>query len=421
MGKLKQILNTELLPPRKKKHKHRQQSLQIDYIKLLMLLTGPFGIVYYFTFYRRVKLKRTLTVFLQIRMIVQNNAPLPEGLTMLALDAPTSFLASVLMSLSHEMEQGATLADAMKSYPSVFPKAIVAQVRMGEDTGQLVKCMGGIVEQLRNQEGNSQSMRWQYMYIFVVFSAQVSIGSFLWVKVFPVFREILGEFGLEEPRWLATFNFLGLGNTSVRPATLAEQLANDSGAVQDTSSTILIAVALAIVLQFFLLYWWNRTARRVMQRGLYTLPILGRLMRLRQQLIIAEAMDTLVHAGVPIHEVLNRVSTLGLGEPYRAAIIRIANRLESGQSLSDAWTRSGGLFTKEFVTVLSFGEYAGTLPKACTHLKESLARSVRTRHAILVDAMIPMYVAVAGFVNLVILGTAYSMLIGMSEAMLVAQ
>ncbi|MFP6583085.1 MAG: type II secretion system F family protein [Candidatus Hydrogenedentota bacterium] len=444
MGRLTQILNTELTPRRKKKRRGSSAWLQIDYLKLLMLLTGPVGIVYYLTAYRRVKLKRTLTVFLQIRMIVQNNAPLPEGLTMLALDAPSSFLASVLLSLSREMEQGVTLADAMKSYPSVFPKPIVAQVRMGEETGQLVKCMGDIVEQLRNQEGNSQSMRWQYMYIFIVLSAQVSIGSFLWVKVFPVFREILGEFGLEEPGWYAVFSFVGDGNTGVRTvgaveknaslptAGLVEQssgapkpgveesLGYNSGVVSDSSPTILIAVAIAIVLQIVILYWWNRSVRGIIQRGMYTLPILGRLMRLRQQLTIAQAMETLVHAGVPIHEVLKRVSTLGLGEPYRAAILRVADRLKSGQSLSDAWTPSGGLFTKEFVTVLSFGEYAGTLPKACTHLKESLSRSVRTRHAILVDAMIPMYVAVAGFVNLVILSTAYSMLIGLSEAMLFA-
>ena len=99
MSRLKDILNYEITPRRPKKDrkgKRKRNSLSTDYIKIFMFLAGPIGFAYYLTAYRKVQLKRMLTLFTHIRMIVQNNAPLPAGLAIVAEDAPSSHLRSIL-------------------------------------------------------------------------------------------------------------------------------------------------------------------------------------------------------------------------------------------------------------------------------------------------------------------------------------
>ncbi|MFP6617461.1 MAG: type II secretion system F family protein [Candidatus Hydrogenedentota bacterium] len=403
MSRLKDILQYEITPKRKKKKKPSRShgKFDIDAIKILMLFSGPLGLIYYFTTYKKVKLVRMMRLFTNIRMIIQNNAPLVQGLRMVAIDAPDRHISIVLHNVSNEIEQGASLTDALESYPNVFHPRYTDLVRIGERTGRLNPCLDQIMTSIHLRLDTARTVTTNMAFVISVLIPQFTIISFLVVKVLPVFEEISDEFGM--------------------PLTVpAQRLVDFSDFVLSHPRQIALFIFFMLICApiYYIFHRYSLTLRYVSARCLFAIPVLGRILRLRQLHTVTEALEELVRAGVPLHEALESISKMNLAPPYQQSIASLAGKIDSGKSLKEALGIRPRLLGSTFTAVLGLGEYTGNLDEACARLKGLYQREFAWRVAVASEAMIPVYVIVGGAINLWILVSTHSMIFGLSDALI---
>ena len=147
----------------------------------------------YFTFKRGDLIKLTFN----LSQSVASNAPLPLAIDALLEDAPTYRLYRVLVSLRESLEQGSTLADAMRRKPRFFPSYYINLVEAGERTGTLDTTLQNLEELLIQNREVYQASMFGTAYLCIVIVILSLITSFIAVKIKPVFAEIKADFAVE--------------------------------------------------------------------------------------------------------------------------------------------------------------------------------------------------------------------------------
>lgn len=402
MSKIMDILKLDIPGTGKSRPRDPRLRSRIDLAIVLMVIGGPVGLLFYLTIYKSMQRRRAYQLYTRLRMIVQNNAPLSEGLMQIAMDSKTG-IAEILGGLAHEIENGATLSDALSLYPSVFAARHRAQIRIGESTGQLGDALNSVLESCdRDRETRTVSFI-NVSYIFIVFTAQTLIITFILIRVVPVFEEIMDDF-------VDTLS----NNSIVQASTLPYRLLTMTS--PPTALSVMWIVIAALILIFVLTRF--RFGQFLICPILYRIPVLGRVFRLRQQSQVIRAFELLVKADVPMPEALERLQHLDITVPFRRALRRVHRRIENGSDLTDAWTPARHLFTRDFIASMSLGDYAGTLPNSCAYIRATTNRNLLKRTRQLTDSMIPAYAVICGAINLWLVLIVHGFIVQIAEVMI---
>lgn len=419
MGSLKDILTKEIPGPSRlfrrgtsggnkddkseRKRRPPRKRFRLDIAIVLMVLAGPAGVLYYLSMHRRMYLRRSSQVLSRIRLIVSNNAPLAEGLYQVALDAPRG-ISQILTSIAHEIEDGYTLSEALAWYPSVIPELYLHQIRIGEETGQLVPALGHVLDAMVIERENRETAFTNYSYVFFVFLAQMGVITFLWMRVLPVFVEIVEE-TLKQSR--LPDEQIG----SMLPYRLIVLL--DPLTMVSAFSPIV-----AVVTLLFLAYRFS-LGQRLLCPILYRVPLFGRLMKLKEQMRVAHALKLLARADIPLREALVQVRDIGLADPFRRALDKVSAHIEQGSDLKDALRPARRLFTADFREAIIFGEYSGTLKSTFEYAATSTSRNVKKLNRQISDAFIPTYAIIGGTINLWVTLIMYGFIIEIANVLVV--
>jgi len=416
MRSFRELLNTDLTGPNKGKRKvplsedekrarwkarRREKYFDFDLIKILMVLSGPLGFIYLLTGYQNVIRNRRVGLCRAIRMIVYNNAPLPDGLMNMSYDAPSFYIRSILRHMSDEMQQGTSLAETLHRFPKALPMHYIEQIQIAEETGHLVPVLDDIIHDLEINKGNFGNALININYIVYSLFIQLTIVSFLIIKVVPVFGEIFGEFGAGLPR-------------------STQSLVNTSNTINYYLSEFVILwsfCGIGFVL-LFILFLNSLRFRLFLYAWAIPIPILGRIMRFKQRLLIVESLETHIKAHVPLPMALERVSQLSLTRPYKYALQNMHERISSGHSVKETFSNNPYLMGHTFGTILTLGESAGTLGESCARLKDMYRNEISFRSALVVEAMIPTYAVIGGGLNCWILISLYSPIFYLSNIFL---
>ncbi|MBI2435342.1 MAG: type II secretion system F family protein [Candidatus Hydrogenedentes bacterium] len=301
-------------------------------------------------------------------------------------------LEALLLVLRDRMAGGATLSEAMRSLPRVFPRFLCDYVAAGEQSGQLAKALDSLGEESVRTLSQQRYIRLQFIYLFSVFFVIVAIMMFLTVKVLPVFLEIANEFSMDVPaisRAMGTMNYY----------------LDDMGSPLRETGFQMLAGAAAI--GAMLLLWRFRRSLRAQP---LTTRYAGSLMLLvpwlrglfqQQNLALASFMlEKLLRVGVPLDQALDTVAQAGVHPFYRKAFDRTRVAVVNGESLPDALDRERALLPGSFRGLVRVGERAGMLPDALLRLHDHYQREVMKRTRMLVDVLVPIGVILLGMLTL---------------------
>ncbi len=91
---------------------------------------------------------------------------------------------------------------------------------------------------------------------------------------------------------------------------------------------------------------------------------LGNKVKVKDQIVFARQLSTLISAGLPLVQSLRSVLDQTQSKPLKVIISRVINDVEAGSALSDALARHPKVFSQIFVNLIAAGETSGTLDKA---------------------------------------------------------
>ena len=271
-------------------------------------------------FWSRVSLQHVGQMTSQLSTLVGAGIPMVEALTALIEQTDQPTLHLVLVEIREKVNQGDTLAKAMKAHPRIFSDLYVNMVGAGEQSGALEVVLKRLTEYTESQVKLRSELRSALTYPFLMGGISFLIVIGLFVGVIPRIKRIFDSFGAGLP--LITQIILWISDFIVGWWWALGILAGAAA---------------------FAFYRWVHTpkGRRTWHGWLLRMPIFGAINRLVAVSRFCRTLSTLLDSGVPILTAVNIVKTVVGNDIISEAIDSAGKNIREGESIAKPLRASG--------------------------------------------------------------------------------
>jgi general secretion pathway protein F len=289
----------------------------------------------------RVNVRVLAVVTRQFAVLVRSGIPLVPAITALAEQVEDEALARVLADVKGQVNEGASLADALGAHPRIFSNIYVNMVRAGESSGALDVVLERLADFTEGQAELKGKILGALIYpvVMVVAGSLVMLGLFVFVV--PRITKIFASADAQLP--LLTRTLIGISEILRNPYLL-------------TLALVLVAAAILV----FRAWVGSERGRLRFDAFKLRVPVFGRIHRMVAIARFARTLGTLLASGVPLlmacKIVRNVVSNEVLAETIDAAALAVSE----GQSFAAPLKRSGE-FPPLVHHMISVGEQSGKL------------------------------------------------------------
>jgi len=330
--------------------------------------------------FERISQKDVSAMTGQLSTLVGAGIPIVEALTALIDQVEKPKLESVLRDIRERVNQGATLADAMRAHSEVFPDLYTNMVGAGETSGALEVVLQRLTEYTEAQvrlQGKVVSAL-TYPALMGAVSGLIIIGLF--VGVIPRIKRIFESFDSTLP--LITRVVMGISDFFL--------------------GYWLLLIILGIVGIFGFSRWVRtETGRRRWHTLLLRLPILGKVNRKVAVSRFCRTMSTLLDSGVPILTALGIVKTVVGNEIIADAVASASINISEGQSVAEP-LKTSGQFPPLVTHMIAIGEKTGELEPMLGKVADAYDLEVERTLDALTSILEPVMIVVMGGVVAVV-------------------
>jgi general secretion pathway protein F len=286
----------------------------------------------------------------QLGTLLKAGVPLADSLSALVDQVERAGLKRVLADVKTQVNEGASLGDAMSRHPKVFQDLYVNMVRAGEASGNLEAVMFRLADFLEAQNKLRGKIISALFYPIAMTIIGSGIMTILMVSVVPKVTAIFADTGKALP-W----------NTQL--------LIGVSETVSSWKGLVLLAFIIGGVMLF---NRWKRTpaGRATVDRWILKMWVIGPLARKIAITRFAKTLSTMLSSGVPLLRALDIVKSI-LGNTVLQKVIEDAKgSISEGESIAAPLKRSGE-FPPIVTHMVSVGERSGQLEQ----MLEEIARA----------------------------------------------
>jgi type IV pilus assembly protein PilC len=320
---------------------------------------------------------KTLAVFTrQFSVMIDAGLPLVQCLDILGSQEEDKNFAAVILETRTAVESGASLADAMRKHPKTFDSLFTNMIAAGEAGGILdtiLKRMATYIEKSVKLSGQVKSAMIYPVAIIVI--AGLVVGVILW-KVIPTFAELFSGLGADLP--LPTRIVIGLSNNLVRYFPF-------------------LAVGGAASAYGFRTYYATPAGRRVIDKTVLVMPILGNIMKKIAVARFCRTLSTLISSGVPILDGLEITARTAGNSVVEDAIMVTRTSIERGETIA-APLKETGVFPPMVAQMIGVGEATGALDTMLAKIADFYEEEVDVAVAGLLTLLEPVMIALLGVV-----------------------
>src|ERR1700733_11714435 len=320
---------------------------------------------------------KTLAVFTrQFSVMIDAGLPLVQCLDILGSQEEDKNFAAVILEVRTAVESGASLADAMRKHPKTFDSLFTNMIAAGEAGGILdtiLKRMATYIEKSVKLSGQVKSAMIYPVAIIVI--AGLVVGVILW-KVIPTFAEL----------------FSGLGADLPLPTRIVISLSDNL-----VGYFPFLAVGDAAAASGFRTYYATPAGRRVIDKTVLVMPILGNIMKKIAVARFCRTLSTLISSGVPILDGLEITARTAGNSVVEDAIMVTRTSIERGETIA-APLKETGVFPPMVAQMVGVGEATGALDTMLAKIAEFYEEEVDVAVAGLLTLLEPVMIALLGVV-----------------------
>lgn len=340
-------------------------------------------------FFQRVSPQDLATLTSQMSTLVGANIPMVEALSALTEQTENPKLKSVLTDVREKVNEGTTLAKALRAHPTVFDDLFVNMIDAGEQSGALEL----VLQRLSAYTEASVALRGKlvsavtYPILMLLVSSGLVLGLFTFV--IPRIKRIFDSFGKALP--IITQILFGISNFIINYKWL-----------------LIVGIPLIIwgVRRWVRTpkgrAWWHRTQLK--------LPVFGPLNRIVAVSRFCRTLGTLLVSGVPILTALGIVKTVVGNDVIAAAVEAAGKNIAEGQSIAVPLKQSGE-FPPIVTHMITIGEKTGELEGMLTKVADAYDNEVENTVNSLTSLLTPILtIFMGGVVATIALGILLPML-----------
>ncbi|MDP3997551.1 MAG: type II secretion system F family protein [bacterium] len=302
----------------------------------------------------RVNTKDLVLISRQLSSMINAGVPVLEAIRALVKQSDKASLRQLLTDIAYDIEDGASLSQAMSKYPATFSVFYLGVVRTGEASGRLSNSLGVMADYLEQTYNFTRKIRSALMYPLFVITAVIIVVVIMFLFVMPQLTALFTE-------------------ASVRlPLPTRILIAATSFFQGYWYIVVLIAIALAIITRSYL-----KTPE-----GQYTLSSL--VLRIPGLKVIFQkvylsrltsVLHTLFLSDVPVLESLQIARESIDNKIYQRILDDTRTAVKDGASLSSVWENEPYIPPMLTATV-AVGERSGEVHKAFAEAHRFFQRDV---------------------------------------------
>ncbi|TSC65495.1 MAG: putative Type IV pilus assembly protein PilC [Candidatus Berkelbacteria bacterium Gr01-1014_85] len=293
-----------------------------------------------FNLLNRIQTKDRVIFARQLAVMIKAGLPILPALRAIHDQTENPRLKETIIKMARQIEGGASLSASFKRYESVFPPLFASVAKVGEKSGQLDQVLTDLADQLESDAEIVSKTKGAMIYPAIVLTALIGVMILITVFIIPqlltVFEDAEASLPVSTKAILAISNF-----------------------IRAYGVYVLVSV---IALTVFIRYQLHRSLswRLNRDRLLLKLPVFGSFIRKVSLTRFLGIMSTLLKAGLPMIEAIRTSSETVNNEVFSRELMKIAKRVEAGESFSTALQSS-----KEFPPMIgqmaAIGETGGAV------------------------------------------------------------
>jgi type IV pilus assembly protein PilC len=310
----------------------------------------------------------------QFATIIKAAIPIVEGLSVLAEQTEDAVLKKALFQITHDVEGGMSLSQAMARHPGAFSDLYVNTVVAGESAGVLDKVLMRLSYMLEDDYETRKNIMSALQYPVMVVIALIIAVVVLSVFVVPQFSRIYLDAKMSLP--LPTQIMI----------IISKILRGYWYAIPPAAAGL-----------FFLFQWIINTpqGRIIWDTFKFRIPVFGKVYTKITMLRFASMLSVLYQAGLPVLKTLDIVSSTIGNKVLSIEIGKIKQDVAEGKGIS------GGVLNSKFFPrlvgyMISIGEKSGSLSLMLDSLCEYFGLEVKNAMKNLTTMIEPIMTAVLG-------------------------
>lgn len=285
----------------------------------------------------------------QLATLVGAAIPMVEALGALVEQTENEKLRMVLADVRDKVNEGSTMAKAMRAHPTVFSDLFVNMIDAGEQSGAL----DVVLDRLTRFTESQVQLQGKLVAALTYPILMMGLSSLI----------LLGLFTFVIPRIQRVFESFGQGLP-----LLTEVIFDISTFVTSYWYVVAGLVALAVVGWTRWVrtpkgrHWWHKRQLRI--------PVFGAILRKVAVSRFARTLATLLASGVPILTALGIVKTVVGNDVIAGAVENASRNIAEGQSIAGP-LKASGEFDPIVIHMITVGERTGELETMLAKLADS--------------------------------------------------
>jgi type IV pilus assembly protein PilC len=327
-------------------------------------------------FTKGVGLKDLAIMSRQMATMVSSGLSLLRALTILSAQTENKVLAKVLVQVTHDVESGTSLSDAMYKHSVEFPPLMINLVRAGETGGFLDDALETIAKNFEGEVKLRGTIKSALTYpVVVLVMALVAVVAML-LFIVPVFQKL----------------FAGLGGTLPLPTQFLVWL----------SGVMVYAAPIGIVGGIIFAVWWRKNknteaVRKVVDPLKLRLPVFGDLFKKIAVARFTRNFSAMMKSGVPILQGLAIVGETSGNYSMEVALKNVADSVRQGKSIA-APLANETVFPAMVTQMIAVGEDSGSLETMLSKIADFYDDEVQSTTEQLTALIEPLMIAFLGVV-----------------------
>lgn len=323
-----------------------------------------------------VKHKQIVVMTRQLATLIDAGLPLLRCLNVLIAQLKACKLRDILYEISEDIQSGATFSEGLAKHPRAFDRLYVNMVRAGEVGGMLEVVLNRIAVFMERRQALKRRVTGALIYPIAVVLIASGIVAFLLVRVVPVFAEIFNDFGGELP---APTQFLV-----------------KAGDFMQYRYWMLLIIINSIIITIKLMTK-SHTVKRVMDRVVLRIPLIGDLVVKVAVARFARTLGTLITSGVPILQALTITKETIGNEVIQNAVDKVHDSVKEGDTIAAPLDESKA-FPPMVVNMIDVGEETGNLDAMLMKVADIYDAEVEMAVEAMLRLMEPLIIVILGFV-----------------------
>lgn len=323
-------------------------------------------------YFQRITPQEVALFTRQLATLSRAGIPLIECLTALADQTENEKFKRVLSNVKERVNEGSSLADALREHKTVFNGLYINMVRAGEAAGALDLVLNRLADYTASQMELRRKVSGALTYPVIMIIFAIAVVFILMAVVVPRVSKLFEDIGATLP--MSTRILIGVSNF--------------------VASWWFILIPLAGLGIYLIRRYINtESGRAKYDKFVLRVPIFGRLMAMVATTRFASTLSTLLASGVPMLSALDIVkSVVGNGE-YQHVIDKARENVREGESLAIPLKRSGK-FDPIVSHMITVGERSGELESMLEHVSDAYETQVESRISQLTSILEPLILIV---------------------------